>query len=63
MEIRSASEASDMRGVMRASPSAMTWLQFFSCNERAFLGEHSQLPFVWRLEDCMDVYSDRMIER
>lgn len=62
MEIRSASKASDMRGAMHASPSAMTWLQFFSCKERTFLGEHSQLPFVWRLEDCMDVYSDRMIE-
>lgn len=62
MEIRSESEASDRRGAMRFSPSAVTWLQFFSCDESTFLGEHSQLPFVWRLKDCMEAYSDRMIE-
>lgn len=62
MEIRSESKISDMRGEMCVSPSAVTWLQFFSCNESAFLGEHSQLPLVWRLKDFRDTYSDRMIE-
>lgn len=48
---------------MRVSPSAVTWLLFFNCDETVFLGEHSQVPFVWRLEDCWDAYSDRLIER